>query len=73
MNVKTSVLYNKISIFQCFTSQKFLFCSFAIFMSKAVTESGKSGNSKNWSAEKWENGDQSRKLKENKQNLFIGP
>ena len=40
----------------CFTSQIFLFCSFRICLSKAVSESGKSGNSKTWSAENRENG-----------------
>ena len=57
----------------CFTSQIFLFCSFTICLSKAVTESAKSRNSKTSWAENRENGGKSRKLTGNKQQLFIGP
>ena len=55
MNVKTSALYDK-NFNLCFASQILLFCSFAICLSKAVAESGESGQFKTLSRENRENG-----------------
>ena len=60
----------------CFTSQILLLCSFRICLSMAVAESVKSGQSqkirefKTWSAENREHGSKSRKLRENKLQVF---